>query len=171
MKFFIYSLTVSLFYLSPALGKTKAETPPSSPSTIINRFFSTDQDDIENWPPSFARTRRYNYPALNVTETDKTYVLEFEVPGYQKQNLNVSLIHRQLTLTGKREKTPQNKSSKKQHIAYQESMYGEFSRTITLPEDISQDNMAAALKDGILTITVQKDASQQKSKNKKIPIN
>ena len=93
-------------------------------------------------------------PALNVREDEGHVYVEAEVPGLKLDDLQLELVEQELTITGERKHEKEEKDRKGYHVI--ERRYGKFSRTVSLPALIDATNADAALKDGILTVTLPK---------------
>lgn len=142
------------------------------PSLIPSRFHSlsrpwSDLDDVfsemlTNFK-SEIRGKGGRF-ALDVEELDDKYVVEAEMPGVEKKNLDVTLQDRLLTIkvneSGQSEK-------KERNFVCKERWEGSSSRSITLPLATDSESVDANLKDGVLKVTVKKQAA---SRTKKIEI-
>ncbi len=92
------------------------------------------------------------FPALNVWEDDQNVYAEAEVPGMSMENLEVLVMANELTVKGERAKAgPEGVSYHRR-----ERGTGTFCRTVRLPVEVNADKVSAALKDGVLTITMPK---------------
>ena len=92
-------------------------------------------------------------PHFDVKETKEAYEFSADLPGVKEEDLEISLTGNQLVITGKRTATEQ-KETERYHLA--ERTYGRFTRTFTLPEGISGEQVNAQLKDGVLTLAIGK---------------
>jgi HSP20 family protein len=126
---------------------------------------------IHNIPvfPSFPRaafvarpatTAQEFAPAMNVSESDIDYTIEAELPGYQMQDIEVSVLGDEVTIKGQRAITTPEGAV---HLR-RERRGGAFSRTFTLPETVQVDKVAASLNDGVLLITLPKSPAVQPRK-------
>lgn len=91
-------------------------------------------------------------PAVDLHETAEHYVLVAEVPGLQRDDLEIRLHDGDLTLSGVR-REPAVACEQYHRI---ERGHGTFSRTFHLPLPVDADRIAADLRDGVLTITCPK---------------
>lgn len=93
------------------------------------------------------------YPALDVVESDKEFVVVAELPGVAKEDVKVSLHDGKLTISGERKPAalPGHSSSLRT-----ESAKGQFTRSISFPKPVQADAISAELKDGILKIALPK---------------
>jgi HSP20 family protein len=104
------------------------------------------------------------YPAADIYETKDDYVFKLEVPGLNKDDLNVELKDHTLLIKGEKK---EEKEVKKDDYHRIESYSGTFSRSFVLPKDIDSKKVNASLKDGVLELRVPKTEEQ---KPKAIPI-
>lgn len=74
---------------------------------------------------------------LELVPDDDNYIFDVELPGFSKEDVNVSIKQNNLILNAKNKKRERNK-------------------TITLPQDINAEKISANLKNGVLTITIPK---------------
>lgn len=100
-------------------------------------------------------------PPMNFYEKDNKYVLTAELPGMNKDDINVTVDQGVVTVTGKREST---KEEEKADYYLKESSYGSFSRSFRLPGEVEEDKVDATFKDGVLTLTMphKKEAGTRK---------
>lgn len=98
-------------------------------------------------------TTRQWVPSVDVWETDKELVYAFDLPGIPEDKINIELEDGSLTVSGERERT--NEQSDDRFYRY-ERRFGSFSRTIGLPQGISEDAIKAQYTDGVLEVHVAK---------------
>lgn len=92
------------------------------------------------------------FPALNVWEDADALFIEAEVPGLKTEDLEISVIGRQLQVKGRRADFEQ------QGVSYhrRERGAGEFMRRVDFPFDVNAEGVAARLSDGVLLIMLPK---------------
>ena len=102
-------------------------------------------------------------PPANLREEEDALRLELELPGLTLDDLEITMLGRQLTIRGER-KDPGDPPE-----AYQrrERPAGAFARTLELPYDIERDGVQAVFEDGVLEITLPKAAE---ARPKRIPV-
>lgn len=95
------------------------------------------------------------YPPLNIFETDETIIIKAEIPGVTAENLDISIEQKSLSLMGTRELLKNDRD-----LSYhrREIPNGSFNRSVVLPTKVDLENTSATLKNGILTITLNKAA-------------
>ena len=111
---------------------------------LFNRFF-----EGETWP--FRETGWA--PALDVAEREDAITVEAELPGMKADDINISVEGNTLTVSGEKKEEHEEKSENYYHT---ERRYGSFQRSIPLPGTVEAENIQAAYKDGVLTVTLPK---------------
>lgn len=91
-------------------------------------------------------------PALDVSQDNDNLYVVAELPGMKKEEIDISLHEESLTIRGER----QQEESSKESGFRSERFFGKFSRSVTLPTRVDAGKVAAAYKDGLLTITLPK---------------
>jgi HSP20 family protein len=93
------------------------------------------------------------FPPFNIWQDQDTLILEAELPGLNMEALEIFVDgENQLTLKGQR--STEEKPNGAWHR--RERSFGEFRRTIELPNLVDADKVEASLKNGVLTITMPK---------------
>ncbi len=101
------------------------------------------------------------YPQINVfANGEGDLVIKAEVPGVAPEALGIEVEPRRLTLSGERLGAAQEKSA----LHRRERGTGKFSRTIQLPGDLDTEHARAALRNGVLTVTIPKHAQARPRK-------
>lgn len=103
-------------------------------------------------------------PPVDVRETDEALTLFVELPGIKREDVDITVEDRTLTVRGER-KFEQDVERENYHRI--ERAYGAFTRTFTLPANVQSDHVKAAFADGVLTIELPK---AEESKPRKIAI-
>ena len=91
-------------------------------------------------------------PMADLSETDDAYVIEVELPGVTKDQLNVELNDRELVISGEVPE-PQDEEGTRRRRARRT---GRFEFRTMLPGDVNPEGVTANLSDGVLTVTVPK---------------
>ena len=148
----------------PATLATPAQAD-FEPSRWISRMLGWDPfREMAPFPSIDERVYAFA-PAFEVKETKEAYVFKADTPGLVEKDIDVTLQGNRLTISGKREEEKRDQTDS--YYTY-ERTYGSFSRSFTLPEGIEGGNVAADLKNGVLTIIVPKKPEVQA---KKIEVN
>lgn len=102
--------------------------------------------------------------AIDAYQTNEAVVVKAPIAGVKPSDIEISITDEVLTVRGQRK---QELSVEQADYFCQECYWGSFSRSYVLPVQVDGDKAQAALKDGILTITIPK---QEKSKTKVIQV-
>jgi HSP20 family protein len=105
-------------------------------------------------------------PQVDIGESKKNYTITVEVPGVDEKDIDLTLADGTLTIRG--EKRYEQEDSDKQYHRVERS-YGSFQRMLSLPTDADENRVGAKFKNGVLTITVDKNPQLTPS-GKKIAI-
>lgn len=100
-------------------------------------------------------------PALDLTETEKQFIIRAEIPGVPRENLDVHLEGDVVTLTGHRE---MNARETNENVLWVEREVGKFVRAIRLPKAVEANKVEALYNDGILTVRLPKVETAIKNK-------
>ncbi|MBI5096108.1 MAG: Hsp20/alpha crystallin family protein [Nitrospirae bacterium] len=98
---------------------------------------------------------RHWKPLTDVYEISDDVIIKVEIPGVEKKDISITLEGKQLLIRGART-NPHQKSCITYH--QMEINYGDFERTIMLPEAYDADRIAAELKEGFLYIRIKKNS-------------
>lgn len=108
--------------------------------------------------------RSMGWPNIEVSETDKDVKVAAELPGLEDKDVEVEFANGVLSIKGEK-KTETEDTNRR----FSERYYGRFERRIPI-ENVDQDKVSAAFKNGVLTVTMPKLPEAQ-SKVKRIAIN
>lgn len=97
------------------------------------------------------RERLYMAPRVNITESNEGYLLEAEMPGVDKNGLEISLEANELTLTGRRQGPPQGLD-----LVYRESTQRDYRRVFVLDPTIDTSKIEARMENGVLKLHLPK---------------
>ena len=92
-------------------------------------------------------------PAVDVWETENELVYAFDLPGIPEDEISVELEDNALTVSAERERTGEVQEERFYRF---ERRFGTFTRTVGLPQGITEDAIAATYKDGVLEVHVAK---------------
>jgi HSP20 family protein len=96
-------------------------------------------------------------PASDIYETDSGYLIAIDLPGIDREALEIDVDENRLVVKGTREVT-----ESRQHRA--ERPRGRFLRTFSVPASVDQANIGAEYKDGVLQIHLPKRTEQKPKK-------
>lgn len=97
-------------------------------------------------------------PSADISETDKEYLIRAELPAVKKEDVKVTVDRGMITIEGERKQQKEEKTEKFHRI---ESVYGNFTRTFSLPEDINVEAIRCEDKDGVLTVHIPKTHTEK----------
>lgn len=129
---------------------------------IFSRFGNSKNDDQEIFEMDEQRKRPVVYDeeeagvgelSVDVYETPKEIIIEAMIAGVKPEDLHIATSHNSITISGKREANTHIKSD---DYIVQELYWGQFSRTIELPNDIAVDESEAVEKHGLLIVRLPK---------------
>jgi HSP20 family protein len=103
-------------------------------------------------PNDSLQTRQW-MPAVDAWETDNEIVYAFDVPGIPEDKIAVEFEDGRLTVSGERERTQEVSEDR---LYRYERRFGSVSRTIALPQGVTEDAVHADHKDGVLEVRVTK---------------
>lgn len=108
------------------------------------------------------KTEKHFSPAVDIYETEQEVVVQAELPGVDKEHVEINLENGVLTIRGTTTYEPAA-----ERYLLQEFESGHYIRRFSLAETIEQEKIGAVMSDGILTVTLPKT---QPAKPKKIAI-
>jgi len=123
-------------------------------SSILNRHF----DDL--YPDE--TMDKLSMP-VELNDKKDEYDVRAELPGVKKEDLDIDLNENYLTIRAKKE---EEHCEDDKHHKKSEFKYGEFSRTIYLPQDVDSDKIDAKLEHGVLKIRIPKLEKSKESVKK-----
>jgi HSP20 family protein len=156
--------------------ETKAVTP-WRPFTGLSRW-ERDMDHMMEdffgrrarpwWPENWFRRDEMDVsaPALDVFEDKDDVVVKAELPGIDKENIEVNLTDNLLTIKGEKKK---EEEVKEENYYRCERSYGSFTRSVELPKAVHTDKVKASFKNGILEVRVPK-TEEAKTKEIKVKV-
>lgn len=121
-------------------------------NTVLNRFFGQQNDGGRLAPFG-----------VDVREDGDHLYVEAELPGFRKEDVEITLENQTLTISAQR----REEAEKKGDLLLHERRYRQFLRSFTLPPTVDEKTVDAKLNDGILTITLNK---REETKPRKISV-
>lgn len=151
------------------VSKGKVERLPRlySPFEEMERMFG--DFFTSRWPRPFSWARPLTEmpevgPNVDVIDRDDEVVVRAEVPGFRKEEIEVSVSGDLLTLKGE---TSREEKEEKGNYYRSEIFRGAFTRTVALPAAVDESKAKAAMKDGVLELSLPK---LERSKRRTIKI-
>ena len=168
--------------------KAEKETRALTPTRTVERLPSVDRD-IESvsrlfdrmfdefwrrpfpslWAPERWRAPSrisLEVPAIDFYEEEEEFVIKADVPGMDKEDIEINLSGETLTIKGDKKK---EEEVKEEGYWCRERSYGSFARSIEVPAGVKSDQVKATFKDGVLEIRLPK-AEEAKKKTVTVKI-
>jgi HSP20 family protein len=120
-----------------------------------------------SWEGNGGSTKLEWAPSADISETEKEYLIRAELPAVKKEDVKVTVDSGTITIEGERKQQKEEKNEKFHRV---ESLYGNFTRSFSLPEDINVEGIRCDNKDGVLTVHIPKTLAAEKPKAKQIKV-
>lgn len=143
------------------------------PSIFGEKFFDDFYDDFENEffgrkNPLYGKHSK-NMMKTDIRETDNSYELDIDLPGFKKEDIDVSLENGYLTISTSKGIDKDEKDNDGKYIR-RERYSGSMSRSFYVGEGITHEDIKAKYEDGILKLSMPKDLDKQIENKKTIYI-
>ena len=125
-------------------------------STVINQETQTEHRPV-------AESARYTTPDVNIFETKDGYVLEAEMPGVNREGLDITVEDNELTIVGRRASAEVSGEA-----LYRESTAADYRRVFALDPAIDTAKISAQVDQGVVTVRLPKS---ERVKPRKIVVN
>jgi HSP20 family protein len=120
----------------------------------LNRYWQANQASSDEGEKQALRAFDWA-PAVNISETEKEYLIKVDLPEVKKEDVKVTSENGVLAIEGERRQEKRSDGEKFHRV---ESVYGRFQRRFTLPDDAQDELIEASFKDGALQVAVPKAA-------------
>lgn len=147
------------------MSRSKLLSEWSNPFGDIDSFFS---DFFRPVNAVSAEGNQVAMPKVDIEEKDKSYVVHADLPGIDKDDIEVSLHDGILSIQAETKK--ESKEEKDGSIIRRERHVGRFMRKFSLGHDIDENGAVADFDKGVLTLDIPKKQSSAK-KPRKLEIN
>jgi HSP20 family protein len=137
-----------------ALPETR--TPLRDLEQVSDRMRRMLEDNFGGWSSFLTEVVAWA-PPVDIEETDDAYVVEAELPGVNRKDVNIELVGNELTIAG------EIKEKERTGIVRRKTRrIGAFEFRVTLPDQVDGEHIDANLKDGVLTVRIPKAARAQR---------
>ena len=126
---------------------------------VLNEIFNTTINHATDEKKS-----KYSQPSANVKEFKDRFEIYMAIPGYEKSDVSIKVEKHVLTIASEKESTVEDK------FKLQEYNYGLFSRMFKLPQTLDLSSVNAALKNGVLTVSINKRPDEVDNGPKEIKV-
>jgi HSP20 family protein len=131
----------------------------SSLQSEMNRLFNTFFETPTTGGNGGA-ARRW-IPSMDLVETDEHFVLRADLPGLSEEDVSIELEDNVLTVSGERKAEHEEK---KEGFYRVERSFGQFRRSLTLPDGVNADAIAATFDKGVLEVRIPKPEERKPRK-------
>jgi HSP20 family protein len=130
---------------------------------IYNEMQIVQRDINKILGRSYSKGLGIRTPVADIEETDKDIIAMFELPGVDKNNIQLHVAEDFIEV--KVEKRTKAKTEKKSNY-YEERSYSGFYRKLSLPAQVLPEKSKALYKDGVLKVTMLKSKTSKKKTNR-----
>lgn len=143
----------------------------------FNDFLEDFENPIERLFDRFSQSKAiqslatdsFGMPKTDIKETDTNYEIKTDLPGVKKENIEVSLDNGYLSITASKKSESDEKDDNGNYIRRERST-GTYSRRFKVDKSLTEENIKADFKDGVLTLVYPKPQKQIESQKKIINI-
>lgn len=96
----------------------------------------------------------------DVKKIDNAYIVQMDVPGMKKEEINIDVQGNMLAISGQRNKEVEQ-GSKEAGLVSQEREFGFFAKSFMLPPDVEKDGIKAVYENGVLSVTLPRVAVEK----------
>ena len=107
----------------------------------------------------FFPRREQSLMKTDIREKDDKYIIEMDLPGYEKENIKLELKEGYLTVSAKVER--EENSGENERYVHKERFYGECSRNFYVGDDITEEDIHAEFRNGILKVSIPKKETKK----------
>ena len=126
----------------------------------LDDFFEGFFRPVRNWDTEIGDI----VPPMDVSETEKAFLIKAEMPGIKKDDIDVSVKDGVLTISGEsKEETEEKKEGK---VIRQERRYGKYVRSMSIGANVDVEHIKADYDNGVLELTLPKLAVEETKKIK-----
>lgn len=122
---------------------------------LFDNLLNENRLDVNNW-------QNFSTPAVNISENKANFVLEFAVPGFQKNDFKIEIEKDSLKVSSKSVEdnkmsdTEEKNDAEAVKFTRKEFNFSKFERSFTLPETVNSEEIKATYIHGILKIKLPK---------------
>lgn len=113
--------------------------------SVLNEIFNTTINHATD-----EKSKKYSQPSANVKEFKEGFEIYLALPGYQKSDVSITVEKNVLVIASEKENELADK------FKLREFHYGVFTRRFKLPKTLDLATVNASLKNGVLTVRIEK---------------
>jgi HSP20 family protein len=125
-------------------------------------------DEVNGRAEDSALGAEYWTPNMDAWETEQAFVVQLDLPGLTRDQVEVNFDRNTLTVRGTRTATIPAPEKGELRVFFAERLPGTFSRTLRFPQYVEASKIEAAFTNGVLTVTIPKSEA---AKPRKISVN
>lgn len=137
-------------------GNATTEESRQQPLAELDRLNRQLGDYLDSWRQLPSLLGEGFTPLADVEETADAYTVEIELAGVKKDDLDIEIAGRRLSVTGERKER-----ERVGILRRRERVVGRFHYEVVLPGEVEEDGVEARLDDGVLTVSIPKPASER----------
>ncbi len=122
-------------------------------SRLFDDFFAPSTVNENGWKTNGLM------PSVDIFERDNTIIISAELPGLGKDDINIEVKGKVLTLSGERK---DEEEIKKENSYRRERRYGKYERSFSMGFEIDPESVEAKYEKGVLTLQIPRPQEQQK---------
>lgn len=131
---------------------------------FMRNFPFYDDREVKRMEKKLYGRRGKNVMKTDIQETDKDYILEMDLPGFSKDEVKVSLENGYLTISAAKGLNKDEKEKKNGRYIRRERYAGACQRSFYVGESVSQEDINAEFKHGILKLSIPKKEPVEEKK-------
>lgn len=146
----------------PVRRHTNGDVAPADPWSELQRLTSQLQSLVGRWDDLVAPVADAFTPLADIEETDDAYLIELDLAGVKKDDVEVEVSGRRVTVSGER--------TERQRVGIlrrRTRSVGRFHYEVTLPGEVDEEAVEAGMDAGVLTVRVPKAA---RDRRRRIPV-
>lgn len=139
--------------------RNETEVTSWNPAEEFDRLYGSLRDQLDRWRSAFDDHGHFDgtfTPLADIEETDDAFLVEIELAGVKRGDIELTTANRRLTVTGERQER-----ERAGILRRRTRTVGRFRYEITLPGDFDADDVTAGLEDGVLTVRLPKPETER----------
>ena len=148
----------------PTLLDKPQNTHPLAPGGLIDQLFNASfpWKMLKTFSDQAEQDELQLVPKVDVLSNQNSYIVNVEIPGVKADDVKVEVKDGALVISGEKQAEKTTDTGHTKHVT--ERSWGSFYRAFSLPEDADIEQITAAHKDGVLSINIQKKATEKAAK-------
>jgi HSP20 family protein len=135
--------------------QVRGRDPMSEFNQLTERLSRLLTEEVSEFP---LRGGRDGFtPVVDVEETEDAFLVDLELPGVKKKDIDIEIADGRLVVSGER-----RENQRTGFLRRRGRSFGRFVSQITFPEEVDEDNVEASLDDGVLHLRVPKRTTSKR---------